>query len=99
VLIELSSQRQSAFGGSEVVKLAPTTDVEAISWDESDGWISWRPAHSTHSVRLCWIPQERRGVEFASRGHIVVIGGRGGAITILDFSDSISSLKQIAKVS
>jgi hypothetical protein len=95
----MSIHSQSAYGESEVVKLTPTTDVEAISLNESDGWISWRPAQNTRFFRLCWIPQERRGGLFASHGRMVVIGGHGGAMTILDFSDSIASLEHIATVS
>jgi WD40 repeat protein len=52
---------------------------------ESDGWI-YRLDTQNRWQRLCWLPTERRGQEFAHFGQTVCIGTESGAITILDFS-------------
>jgi WD40 repeat protein len=71
---------------------ASHTRTEAFVWDQANGWISWGPSDGTLLLPLCWIPVERRGDAFACHGTKVVLGARGGIITILDFSDVISML-------
>jgi hypothetical protein len=71
---------------------ASHTRTETLVWDEATGWISWRTSQSVLPLPLCWIPVERRGEESASYGNTIVIGARGGIITILDFSDVIAIL-------
>jgi hypothetical protein len=38
---------------------------------------------------VLWLPLERRGKEIASSQQRVVVGGRSGAITVLDFPGKI----------
>jgi hypothetical protein len=49
------------------------------------------------SVCLCWLPVQLRGAAFAYHGNTTAIGARQGAVTILDFSEIIASLKGMKK--
>jgi WD40 repeat protein len=69
----------------------PPTPTGTLVWNEESGWISWQRSR-THSVRLCWLPHERRGYSFASHDMTAAIGARHGAVTILTFSDVIAML-------
>jgi hypothetical protein len=71
----------------------PHTCTEAFTWIEETGWISWRPSDGACSVRLCWLPLERRGESFSWHGRKVVIGARQGAVTILDFLEVVTMLE------
>jgi WD40 repeat protein len=67
-----------------------TSSNSSSSQDQSfklddHGWISRFIMQGTEQ-RLCWLPVERQGNEIASFGQTVCVGGRTGAITILDFS-------------
>jgi hypothetical protein len=70
------------------VSLSPT---EALVWSGETGWISLQRSR-THSVRLCWLPHERRGASFASHNMMAAIGAQHGAVTILDFSEVLATL-------
>jgi hypothetical protein len=72
----------------------PRPSTEALVWNKKSGWISWQRSR-THSVRLCWLPHERRGSSFASHNMTAAIGARHGAVTILDFSEVIAMLDTV----
>jgi WD40 repeat protein len=72
----------------------PPTPTGTLVWNEESGWISWQRSR-THSVRLCWLPHERRGYSFASHDMTAAIGARHGAVTILTFSEVIAMLDTV----
>jgi WD40 repeat protein len=69
--------------------------LEAHIWYSESGWIMLSQRSRTHSVRLCWLPNERRGSSFASHNMTAAIGARSGAVTILDFSETIAMLDKV----
>jgi hypothetical protein len=63
-----------------------------IEFDEDTGWITKRTDMSSPTVDLCWIPQIRRGEQYAVHSDSkVVIGARWGAITIIDLRPVLKS--------
>jgi hypothetical protein len=58
-----------------------------FEWDEGLGWISY-VTRQGRLMPLCWLPEHLRGSEFATHGTTVVMGGRSGSITILDFTNA-----------
>jgi hypothetical protein len=70
------------------------TPTEALVWNKESGWISWQRSE-LRSVRLCWLPHERRGEPFASHDMTAVIGALNGTVTILDFSEVIAMLNTV----
>jgi hypothetical protein len=67
------------------MELNESSDVFEL--DESQGWVS-RIVLDDGWQRMCWLPHKRRhrGV-MVCWGQKVVIGAKGGLVTILDFSD------------
>jgi hypothetical protein len=43
-------------------------------------------------IPIFWLPEDRRGEEFATHGTTVVVGGNQGSVTILDLSVLVRSL-------
>jgi WD40 repeat protein len=72
-------------GTSEPLSSTLPCDVDTIRC-EKDGWV-WRIRHDGSGVhqRVCWLPAERRGRAWVARGHMLWVGGEGGAITALNF--------------
>jgi WD40 repeat protein len=90
----LSGEHESTSveGSNAELQPAPT---EGLVWSKNSGWISWqRP--DRRSIRLCWLPHERRGKTFASYNMTAAIGARNGAVTILDFSEVIATIDAAA---
>jgi WD40 repeat protein len=63
-----------------------------------NGWVSWAGRHGEPRLPLCWLPVDRRGPS-AWRGNKVIVFGRQGITTVLDFTDTMSALKAIRAVS
>jgi hypothetical protein len=58
-----------------------------IKFSKYTGWITKSTDMFLPSVDLCWIPQARRGDEYAVHGSSkIIIGAEQGAITIIDLS-------------
>jgi WD40 repeat protein len=71
------------------VDTSPTEDsrtILAFQADYETGWV-WRVVPSGGRQQLCWLSTQYRGHELAHHGQTVCIGGKNGAVTILDFSD------------
>jgi WD40 repeat protein len=90
----LSDEHEATSVEGPIAELQPAP-TEALVWDEDSGWISWQ-CSDLRSIRLCWLPHERRGMAFASRNKTAVIGARRGAVTILDFSEVIATIDAVA---
>jgi WD40 repeat protein len=90
----LSDEYASTFVERPIAELQPAP-TEALVWDENSGWISWQPS-DLHSIRLCWLPHERRGYSFASHNMTAAIGAECGTVTILDFSKVITTIDAAA---
>jgi WD40 repeat protein len=52
---------------------------------------------STNLVPLCWLPMEHRG-RALFRGWIAFVGGKGGNLTMLDFTDVIERLQNLGVI-
>jgi hypothetical protein len=63
-----------------------------FEWNRDTGWISCRSARKGASVRLCWLPPNRRGKTFAHNGSHVFVGAVQGAVTIIDLCDVLGML-------
>jgi hypothetical protein len=70
---------------------------ESLVWSEESGWISWQRSDLS-SIRLCWLPHERRGRKFASHNKTAAIAAKCGTVTltILDFSEVIAMIEAAA---
>jgi WD40 repeat protein len=68
----------------------------AITWNKHTGWLSFI-AVPDHILPLCWLPIERRGPAVI-RGWTVAVGGLGGQVTILDFTDAIERLHSVGSM-
>jgi hypothetical protein len=73
------------------------SDAPGLIWDHETGWISCQMPGDINTIRLCWLPVRLRGAAFAHHGTTAAIGARQGAVTILDFSEIIASLKDMQK--
>jgi WD40 repeat protein len=68
-------------------------DTITLSWNYTTGWLSCVSATSSDLlIPLCWLPVERRENKAILRGWQAILGGMGGSVTILDFTDAINQL-------
>jgi hypothetical protein len=65
----------------------PKPDI-LFSWNFWSGWISLFSAQGVPTP-VVWLPEDRRGLLFATHGTTVVVGGYEGSVTIIDMSTSI----------
>jgi WD40 repeat protein len=62
----------------------------AITWDQATGWLLCGSVPNG-PIPLCWLPVERRGPAMIC-GRMVAVGGAGGKLTMLDFTQTIERL-------
>jgi hypothetical protein len=94
VVVDTLSDEHEITSFEEPIADPPLSPPEALLWIQKTGWISWRRS-DLRSVRMCWLPHERRGEPFASHDMTAVIGAHDGTVTILDFSEVISMLNTV----
>jgi WD40 repeat protein len=65
----------------------------ACFWNQDSGWLSCLGADGASMLHICWLPMERRGWVFSSRGPKVVLGGERGKMTVLDLANTVAALR------
>jgi hypothetical protein len=66
-----------------------------LAFDKSNGWIMWKSYADLQErrSRLCWLPAELRGEQFASHeGMFVIASGSTNQLIIIDFTPMLKSL-------